>query len=309
MRHPDEVLSTSIPVISLRPAVLSAPGRGEDLRVRVSAPVTGDELPVIVFSHGFGQSMDGYAPLVEFWADHGFVVVQPTHLDSRTLNVTPEDPRYPEIWRYRVEDLTRIIDQLDLIEAAVPGLAGRLDRSRIAAVGHSWGAQTASMLLGARVLAYDGASGADMSDPRIKAGVLLAVPGTGGADLTPFAAEHFPFMNPSFEQMTTPALVVAGDKDQSALTVRGPEWFTDAYFLSPGTKSLLTLFGAEHSLGGISGYTSTETTDESPERVALIQRLTTAYLRTALGVDASSFATAGAAAPQSAGSIGRLDSK
>jgi pimeloyl-ACP methyl ester carboxylesterase len=230
--------------------------------------VTGGELPVVVFSHGFGESLDGYAPLVDFWAARGFVVVQPTHLDSRTLNVTPDDPRYPEIWRLRVEDLTRVVDRLDLVEAAIPGLVGRLDRSRIAVAGHSWGAQSASMLLGARVLDAEGVPGADLSDPRIKAGVLLAVPGTGGADLTPFAAEHFAFMNPDFERMTTPTLVVAGDKDQSALSVRGPEWFTDPYFLSPGTKSLLSLFGAEHSLGGISGYTSTETTDESPERVA-----------------------------------------
>jgi dienelactone hydrolase len=309
MHHPDELADTPTPVISLRPVVLAAPGRGEDLHVRVCAPATGRDLPVIVFSHGFSQSLDGYAPLVEFWAARGFAVIQPTHLDSRTLDVTPDDPRYPQIWRFRVEDLTRILDHLDLIEAAVPGLAGRLDRGRIAAAGHSWGAQTAGMLLGARVLDGEGALGSDMSDPRIKAGVLLAAAGTGGADLTPFAAEHFPFMNPSFAQMTTPSLVVAGDKDQSALTVRGPEWFTDAYFLSPGAQSLLTLFGAEHSLGGISGHNSTETTDESPERVALIQRLTTAYLRTALGVDASSFATAAAAAAQSAGSIGRLDSK
>src|SRR4051812_4643575 len=33
------------PVISVRPVVLPAPGRGEDLRVRVSAPATGGELP------------------------------------------------------------------------------------------------------------------------------------------------------------------------------------------------------------------------------------------------------------------------
>jgi hypothetical protein len=34
--------------------------------------------------------------------------------------------------------------------------------------------------------------------------------------------------------MTTPALVVAGDKDASAhLTVLGPDWHTDPYFLSP----------------------------------------------------------------------------
>jgi predicted dienelactone hydrolase len=297
MNHPDGV------VISVRPLTVPAPGRGEDLQVRVSAPATGDELPVIVFSHGFGESLDGYFPLVDFWAAHGFVVVQPTHLDSRTLHVTPDDPRYAEIWRIRVEDLTRVVDRLDLVEAAVPGLAGRLDRSRIAAAGHSWGAQTASMLLGARVLDADGLPGKDMSDPRIKAGVLLAVPGTGGADLTPFAAENLPFMNPGFAEMTTPALVVAGDKDQSALTVRGPEWFTDAYFLSPGPKSLLTLYGAEHSLGGVSGYASTETTDESPERVALIRRLTCSFLRSALYPADTGWSAA------SADPLGRIESK
>jgi predicted dienelactone hydrolase len=307
MSHLDQGAGT--PVVSVRPVVLPAPGRGEDLRVRVSAPVTGDDLPVIVFSHGFGESLDGYAPLVDFWAAHGFVVVQPTHLDSRTLNVTPDDPRYPEIWRFRVEDLTRVVDGLGLIEASVPGLAGRLDRGRIAVAGHSWGAQSAGMLLGARVLDADGVPGEDMSDPRIKAGVLLAAAGTGGADLTPFAAEHFPFMNPGFAQMTPPVLVVAGDKDQSALSVRGPEWFTDAYFLSPGAKSLLTLFGAEHSLGGISGYASTETTDESPARVALIQRLTWAYLRSALYPGDPSWSAASAELAESADPLGRIESK
>lgn len=275
----------------------------QDLQVRVSAPATGRELPIIVFSHGYGESMRGYRPLADFWAAHGFVVIQPTHLDSRTLNVTPDDPRYPEIWRLRVGDLKQVLDQLDLLEAAVPGLEGRLDQSRIAVAGHSWGGQTASMLLGARVLDSDGVPGEDLSDPRIKAGVLLATTGTGGADLSPFAAEHFPFMSPSFEGMTTPTLVIAGDQDKSALSVRGPDWFTDPYFLSPGPKSLLTLFGAEHSLGGISGYAATETTDESPERVALIQELTVAYLRSALYPDDSSWATA------SAGSLGQIESK
>ncbi|MCO5966975.1 alpha/beta hydrolase family protein [Actinoallomurus soli] len=309
MRHLDEVVGTPAPVISVRPVMLPAPDRGDDLLVRVSAPVTGDELPIIVFSHGFSQSLDGYAPLADFWAAHGFVVVQPTHLDSRTLNVTPEDPRYPEIWRFRVEDLTRVVDRLDLVEASLPGLAGRLDHDRIAVAGHSWGAQTASMLLGARVLDAEGVPGEDLSDSRIKAGVLLAAAGTGGADLTPFAAEHFPFMNPDFTGMTAPALVVAGDKDRSALTVRGPEWFTDAYFLSPGPKSLLTLFGAEHSLGGITGYASAETTDESPERVALIQRLTLAYLRSALHPEDPSWSAASAAPADDIDPLGRIESK
>ncbi|MEU1532338.1 alpha/beta hydrolase family protein [Streptomyces fagopyri] len=276
------VTLTPAPVVSVKPVVLPAPGRGEDLQVRVSAPATGHDLPVIVFSHGYGWSMDGYAPLADFWAARGFVVLQPTHLDSRTLGLPADDPRTPRIWRLRVEDMKRVIDRLDLLEAAVPGLEGRLDRGRVAVAGHSWGAQTASALLGARVLDSAGVPGEDMSDPRVSAGVLLAAPGRGGDDLSPFAAEHFPFMNPSFDDMTAPVLVVAGDRDQSALTVRGPEWFTDPYFLSPADKSLLTLFGAEHPLGGIPGYGVAETTDESPERVALVQRFTWAFLRSAL---------------------------
>ncbi len=302
-------VSAPTPVVSVSPVVLSAPGRGEDLQVRVSAPATGRQLPIIVFAHGFGSSSDGYAPLVNFWAAHGFAVIQPTFLDSRALGLSPEDPRTPSIWRFRVEDMKRILDSLGLIEASVPGLGGRFDRSRIAAAGHSYGAQTTGMLLGARVVAPDGSSGEDMSDPRIKVGVLLSATGRGGEALTPFAAEHFPFMNPSFAEMTTPTLVVAGDKDKSPLSVRGPDWFTDAYTLSPGGEWLVTLFRAEHMLGGISGYLVTETTDENPERVAVLQRLTWAYLRSALYPEDRAWDAACAALQESSNPLGRVRCK
>ncbi|MFF1963244.1 alpha/beta hydrolase family protein [Streptomyces sp. NPDC058232] len=295
-------------VVSAKPVVLSAPGRGEDLQIRVSAPATGGDLPVIVFSHGFGWSMNGYAPLADFWAARGFVVLQPTHLDSRTLGLASEDLRTPRIWRFRIEDLTRVLDGLDKLEASVPGLAGRLDHDRIAVAGHSWGAQTASTLLGARVLDSDGVPGEDMSDARVKAGVLLALTGLGD-DLTPFAAENFPFMRPSFDRMTTSALIVAGDNDQSHLSTRGPDWFTDPYTCSPGSKSLLTLFGAEHSLGGIAGYEVAETTDESPARVALIQQLTTVFLRSALYPEDTAWRAAVAALEEDPKPLGKLQSK
>jgi predicted alpha/beta-hydrolase family hydrolase len=299
-------MSSTTPIVSVRPVTIPAPERGTDLQVRVTAPVTGSDLPVVVLAHGFGQSMDGYDPLARHWAANGFVVVQPTFLDSRTLGITPDDARYADIWLIRVDDAARVLDSLDLLVAAVPGLAGRVDRSRIAAAGHSWGGQTVGMLLGARVLGTDGVPGEDRRDPRISAGVLLATTGTGEG-LTPFAAEHFGFMRPEFTGLTTPTLVVAGDADQSMLsTTRGPDWFTDVYRLSPGATDLLTLAGGEHSLGGITGYGVTETTDESPERVALVQRATTAYLRTALGVDAAGWPAVRAAdvAP-----VGRIDSK
>jgi predicted dienelactone hydrolase len=295
-------------VLSAKPVVLPAPDRGEDLHVRVSAPATGHDLPVVVFSHGFGSSMDGYAPLADHWAAHGFVVVQPTHLDSRTLGLAADDPRTPRIWRFRIEDLTRVLDGLDVLAASVPGLAGRVDHDRVAVAGHSWGAQTASALLGARVLGPDGVPGEDMSDPRVRAGVLFALTGLGD-DLAPFAAEHFPFMRPSFDTMAAPALIVAGDNDQSRLSTRGPDWFTDPYTYSPGGKTLLTLFGAEHSLGGIPGYEAAETTDESPARVALIQRLTTAWLRDALCGEDTGWKAAATALEEDPEPLGRLQSK
>ncbi|GHO79870.1 hypothetical protein KSD_76410 [Ktedonobacter sp. SOSP1-85] len=107
--------------------------------------------------------------------------------------------------------MKRILDQLDLIEASVPEVSGRLDRSRIAAAGHSLGGYTTAMLLGARLTDPKDGTEVDMADSRIKAGVLLAAPGRGDADPSAFAAEHYSFfLHYSFAEMTTPALVTLG---------------------------------------------------------------------------------------------------
>ncbi|MFI0240220.1 alpha/beta hydrolase family protein [Streptomyces sp. NPDC016845] len=309
VRALDEIVGTGDRVVSVAPVALDAPGRAYPLEVRASAPSTGENLPVLLFSHGNGWNLDGYAPLTAFWASRGFVVVQPTHLDSRRNGISFEDAEFGRIWTERRADLVRVLDRFDTVEAAVPGLAGRVDRSRVVVAGHSWGAQTAQMLLGARILDADGKAGQDLADQRVEAGVLLAATGIGGDELHPFAKEHFPFMNPSFAELTTPTLVVAGDHDRSAMSSRGPDWFTDAYTHSPGATDLLTLFGAEHSLGGIPNWEAAETTDENPERVAVLQRLTTAYLRSALDSLDTGWKRAVSALADAGTTIGRVDGK
>lgn len=118
------------PVVSVSPVVLPVLNRAVDLQTRVSAPTTGSALPLILLSHGQGfsnnlSSLNGYGPLAHFWAAHGFVVIQPTHLSSKTLGLGLEIPGAPAFWSSRADDMTHILDRLDIVEASVPSLDQR----------------------------------------------------------------------------------------------------------------------------------------------------------------------------------------
>jgi pimeloyl-ACP methyl ester carboxylesterase len=281
----EHITGQASPMISISPVTLSSAHRPSPLQVRVSAPVSGTGLPVIIFSHGFGNSMDGYAPLVDFWASHGFVVIQATYLDSKRLGDFNELPYKEDIWRIRIDDVQHILDQLEDIENSFEAIRGRIAKDKIAAVGHSFGGHTTSMLLGSRIIKEDHNLEVDYSDERIKVGILLSAGGRGGDAMSDFAKEHLPYLNQDYRHMNTPTLVVAGDKDFSPLMTMGPEWFTDAYHLSPGANALVTIHDGEHMLGGISGYLVAETTDEDPRKVEAVQILTLAYLKSFFEAD------------------------
>jgi dienelactone hydrolase len=307
-------VSTATPTIAITPITLPSPSRAVPLQVRLTIPTTGSSLPIILLSHGHGSSnnlssLNGYGPLANFWAAHGFAVIQPTHLSSRSLSLPKETPGAPLFWRERVNDMKTILDHLDDVEKAAPFVEGRLDRKRIAVAGHSLGGNTASLLLGMRVTDPETGDTVDLSEPRIKAGILIAVPGEGGDSLSDNGKRILNFASQvSFKEMTTPALVIVGDADESAhLTVKGWKWHVDPYRLSTGPKSLLTVFGGHHCLG-ISGYDTNETKNESPEIVAAIQRLTAAYLMDVL-YDGDAMWESAIEALHTTGSIGQIDSK
>jgi len=173
----------STPILSVYPVTLPIPGRLVPLELRVSAPVRGEGLPILLLSHGHGpsnfvSSLYGYGPLVDYYSAHGFVVIQPTHVDSKTLPFrSSSHPDAPLFWRSRAEDMSHILDRLDAVEAAVPTLAGRLNRSKVGVVGHSMGGHTASVLLGARHENPRTGEQLGAAEPRVSVGVLLAAPG------------------------------------------------------------------------------------------------------------------------------------
>lgn len=286
------------PVVSAAPVAFPSAGRPVELQVRVTAPMTEHDLPVVVLSHGHGpsqytSSLYGYSSLANYLAASGFAVLQPTHLDSMTLGLrSADDPDAPLYWRSRARDVSRVLDHLDVVADVLPGVADRLDVGRVAVVGHSMGGHTAGMVLGSRPRDPGSGRPVDARDERVVAGVMMAAPGRGGDALTPHAADHYPVLRDTdFSQMRAPTLVVAGDHDDARhLNVVGAGWQSDAYRLAPGHKVLLDVHGGEHSLGGIAGYDVAETTDEHLPRAAMVMRMTAAFLRTRLDLDSSAWA-------------------
>jgi len=302
------------PIISFSPVVLPIAGRHVDLEIKVSAPASGYNHPVILLSHGHGpsnflSSYRGYGPMVDFFAAEGFVVIQPTHQNSKALGLSSSLPEAPLFWSSRPADMTFILNHLDEIICKVPGLTGRVDKSNVAVVGHSMGGQTVAMLAGMEVT--DPATGkvVNAAEPRLKALVLIGASG-GPEGFNGAARQMYPVLAAgNFSTMTLPALIVNGDKDVNLMFSDVDNWRADAYHQSPGPKDLLTVFGAEHIFGGISGYDARETSDENPERVAFVCESILAYIRSTFDPKDSSWEQAKNTLNGVHGALGSIESK
>jgi predicted dienelactone hydrolase len=137
-------------------------------------------VPLIVFSHGLGQSRTGYSYLGRHWAANGYASLHVQHVGS-DRTVWAGNP-FEVLDRLDVaanerEAIARAADvsfALDRILAENSSFAAFIDPARIVAAGHSYGANTTLLVGGARVV-REGRT-IDRRDTRFKAGIVISAP-------------------------------------------------------------------------------------------------------------------------------------
>jgi predicted dienelactone hydrolase len=117
------------------------------------------KLPVIVFSHGLASRPEDFSEAMQQLASHGYVVAAPQHPGSdaiwlkEMLRGLHKDIFDINDFSNRPKDISFVIDELERRNATQ--FSGKLDLTRVALAGHSFGGYTVLALGGATVdLAY-----------------------------------------------------------------------------------------------------------------------------------------------------------
>ena len=136
--------------------------RERTLPLKIRVPEGDARVPLVIFSHGLGGSRDGGKAWGEHWSGNGYLVIHVQHPGSdESLWKGPGDgaPKQrmargatPEQLLGRVDDVRFVIDELARLQGKTdaPVWTKRVDLSRIAMTGHSFGARTTMALAGER---------------------------------------------------------------------------------------------------------------------------------------------------------------
>ena len=224
----------------------------KQLPVRVSYPVGEGRFPIIVFSHGNGSEGSMYKGFTDNWASDGYVVIQPTHMDSNSLGFKMNRNSMREMYQQmlfvtdsRRQDMSFILDSLIEIEQLIPELKHKLDQEKIAAAGHSMGAATAMLVSGMTLINPTDGYKETSDEKRFDALLMISDP------------TNMALMPPEpWKGVSVPTLISTGTNDFSDVgsgRMNAPFTYQIPKNLlqSSSPHHFVMIEGADHYLGGL----------------------------------------------------------
>ena len=193
-----------------RGSVPASPGRHLVTDLFVPSGASGP-LPLVVFAHGWNSDPSFYEPLLQQWAQAGFLVAAPVFPDSTDLYAGSPVSDYAD----QALDLSFVITSL--LQSHVVSV----DRSRIAVAGHSDGGTDVALL------ALDPA----YADPRVRA--IVCMSGELPSGVAPYAVGT----------SSAALLVAVGSNDEYGLSTRTPLVFQEA---RTSSKAMIVEQGGDH---------------------------------------------------------------
>ncbi|MEH6592184.1 MAG: alpha/beta fold hydrolase [Halioglobus sp.] len=246
-------------------------------------PAQGQNFPLLIFSHGNWSNKDSYDNIIKHWVSHGYAVIAPDHLDCCSMaQGIFNSLRYGQLALIteRVDDINRLLDNLDGLEQLHPAFADKADVSRLGITGHSFGAFSAQQFGGAGTFDPDTEEFLYFPDPAVKAIVAISPPGPMFDTITAG----------SWQRLSTPNLVATGTWDiQPSFW---PDWRMHlmSYDSAPASdKYALVTQGADHFLGGLICRLELEETPQD-DALTMLRVASTNFLNAYLKGDTAALA-------------------
>ncbi len=242
--------------------------------------------PVVVFSHGLGGSREAAVYLGDYWSQHGYLCVFVQHPGSDTGVWKPSIAVGREALLQkmkeaasarnlidRAQDIKFVLDELERRNQSDTLLKAKMDLTKIALAGHSFGAGTTLAIAGQSF----NAAAFSARDERIKSALYLCPPIMGA-----------PGSKTKYSGIKIPGMLLTGTEDRSPINDTKPE---DRRIPFDGIASphqyLINFEGADHGTFGGRSFRAPKDSDEKFHK--MIDIVTTKFLDATLKNDASAW--------------------
>ena len=216
--------------------------QGRPIPVSVFHPDKPGSYPLVVFSHGAFAAPERYAAMLAPLAGAGLIIIAPTHVDSEVFG-TANRPAHAVTWMMRNAEMALALQPDAALDGRLASLGLAADRTRLVAMGHSYGALIAQLLGGATAIEPDGGR-VDRRNASVAAVVAWSPPGP----LPGLMAKE------GWHTLTAPALTITGTADVLPGFIDDWNAHRASFDAAPaGQRMLWVGEGVDHYFGGMFG--------------------------------------------------------